>query len=123
MPKAELVKLGFESLADLDEGMVNKLLGWHLQHVARDLQSRPWEKKARTVTLSLSFEPVCSAQGELTKARLTVDAKHKLPIHKTETYEVAVQQAGFAVNQDFPSELEQAPLFPMSGDDAPNESK
>lgn len=106
MPKAKLIELSFSSMADLDQGTLNSLLAWHLQCVMRDLKSRPWEKKARLVTFTLNFTPRLNAMGDLSKVALAIAAKHKLPIHQTEVYEVAASDKGFVVNADFPSELD-----------------
>lgn len=113
MAARSVVPLDFEHLNLLDEGRINKLLLYHLQRAAQDLQARPGDKTARKVTLEFSVKPILDGlTGECDGAFIEIEAKSKVPVHRSKPYQMHVSARGFAFNPDFPSELDQAALFP-----------
>lgn len=117
MPRTEIVALDFTNLAGLDEGRINKVLGYHLQRVAMDLINRPGDKTARKVSLDFTIKPQIDLDtGECSSAKVEVECKSKVPVHRSKPYEMLVDSKGFRFNRDFPDTADQAPLFREGGD-------
>lgn len=80
---AGLQQMDLSTLARLDNGKIDRMLKWHLQRVASDMLGRAVDGKKRDVTLTLTFTPVRDEAGELTNVRMSVEAKSKIPPHRT----------------------------------------
>lgn len=111
MPKTQIVPLDFSSIAELDDGRINRVLQYHLQRCAADCVNRPNDKSKRKVTLDFTIEPVLDINGDLESARIEIECKSKVPVHRTKPYEALVDSKGFRINRDFPDSADQAPLF------------
>ena len=112
MPRIEEVVLSFESLADLDEGRINKLLLHHLQRIAHDCLSRPADKTARKVILEFAAKPILDPDdGSCEAVKFEIEARSKVPVYRSRQYEMRVTNKGFLFNRDFPDAVDQQPLF------------
>lgn len=103
------VPVGFESLAELDNGKLDLLLRNHLALIARDCINRPHEKKRRKVTLV--FQAVPDLDGEACTVKLNVQCRSRVPDFQSREYEMRPANNGFHFNRDFPDSLDQQPLF------------
>lgn len=117
MAKTQIVALDFNNLAFLDDGRINKLLLYHLQRAAQDLINRPGDKTARKVNLEFTIKPILDVDtGECDGSTIEIEAKSKMPVHRSKPYQMLVNNKGFTFNRDFPDSADQAPLF-RDGDD------
>ena len=116
MSSLHLEQFDFESLSTLDNGIPNQLLKSHLRRVAADIDDRKGDATKRTVTIQIDFVPVLDTAGQLKFTKTTLDIKSKVPVHRSETYQLAVDpKRGMFVNADFPTQLDHRSLF----DEAP----
>lgn len=107
----QIVPLEFASLAELDDGRIQRLLRMHLARIAQDCMDRPGDKTKRKVSIEFIIEPQINQQGECDDARVTVECKSKLPVYRSKPYEMRVTKGGLLFNQDFPDSIDQPPLF------------
>lgn len=112
MPRVQEVQLSFDSLADLDDGRINKLLLQHISRVAQDCMNRPGDKTKRTVSLDFHVVPTIDPETrECEQVKVEIEAKSKVPTYRSKTYEMRVTKTGLLFNKDFPDALDQPPLF------------
>lgn len=111
MSRIQELPLNFANLATIDSGKVDKLLRFHLQRIATDLQARPGNTSARRLTLEFNFVPMSDEAGECEGAKVEIEAKSKIPVYRTKTYEMRVVNNGMLFNQDFPDSKDQPALF------------
>lgn len=112
MPRTQIVDLDFGNLAHLDDGRINKVLLYHLQRCAIDLINRPADTTKRKVTMEFTIAPLLDVDtGECESAKIEVEVKSRVPVHRSKPYEMQVDRKGFRFNCDFPDSLDQAPLF------------
>jgi hypothetical protein len=111
MPRTQEVPLDFTNLAHLDEGRINKVLLLHLQRTAGDCIARPGDKTKRKVSLEFTIEPIIDETGDCAEARIEVECKSKVPVHRSKPYSMRVSNRGFAFNADFPDSIDQQALF------------
>jgi hypothetical protein len=108
----QIVPLEFTSLAEIDDGRIQKLLRMHLQRIAQDCMDRPGDKTKRKVTIEFIIDPIVSPEGHCDDARVTIECKSKVPTYRTKPYEMRVNTRGFAFNEDFPDQVDQSSIFP-----------
>lgn len=112
MPQTQEVPLDFTNLAHLDEGRINKVLAMHLSRIAGDCINRPGDKTKRKVSLEFTVTPIIEPDtGDCTEAKIEVECKSKVPVHKSKPYAMRVSNRGFSFNADFPDSIDQKPLF------------
>ncbi len=106
------VPLDFTNLTKLDDGRIDKLLKHHLSIAARDCINRPGDKNARKVTLEFICKPQANPEGDAETASVELECKSKVPIYRSRSFEMRLNNGGFTYNQDFPNDLSQPSLFP-----------
>ena len=106
------VQLKFATLADLADGTIDVLLQKQLARIAADCLDRPGDKTKRVVMLEFIPEPVVGQDGGCDHAKLTIECKAKVPVHRTRPYEMQATKAGFLFNVDDEESLDQEHLFP-----------
>ena len=114
----QLQQLSFDSLAELDDGRINRLVKHHLARIASDVIDRPADKTARKVTIDFIVKPIIQPDGECDEAAVEIECKSKIPTYRTKKYTMRATKGGLAFNRDFPDELDQTSLY---GDDAGDE--
>ena len=117
MPRIQELPLNFQNLATIDNGKVDKLLRFHLQRIAADLQARPGNDSPRKISLELSFVPIKNDEAECEGAKVEIEAKSKIPVYRTKTYEMRVVNNGMLFNQDFPDAIDQPSLLPSEDEE------
>lgn len=113
----QTVALSFESLAQLDNGQMQKLLDLHLFRASQDCQNRPSLPDKRVITLSLTLVPVVDSMGDCSRVDVVIGAKTKLPDYRSAPYQMQPTSKGLAFNHDFPQTLDQQPLFNEGDED------
>jgi hypothetical protein len=112
MSRTQTVPLDFSNLAGLDEGRINKVLCAHLQRIAMDCINRPSDKTKRKVSLEFTVSPVIDVDSqECESAKIEIECKSKVPVHRSKPYEMRVTSKGFLFNRDFPDKVDQLPLL------------
>lgn len=112
MAKSHLDKLDFSALSLIDNGIPNQLLKQHLNRIAMDINDRKTDNHKRTVTVQIDLTPSLDKAGNLRHVLVTVDIKSKLPVHRTDPYQAAIDPVkGLVVNTEFPSQIDQRSLF------------
>ena len=119
MARVVEVPLDFSNLAKIDNGRVDRLLRHHLGRIANDLIARPGDPGQRKITLEFCVVPIASPEGECDGCRVEIEAKSKVPVYRTKSYEMRVTNGGLSFNQDFPDTLNQPSLYPSA--DGPDE--
>jgi len=110
MPRNE-VQLGFDSLVELDNGVIDGTLKKHLAAIAADCINRPSDDSKRKVTLEFTVEPVFDHQTlSCETCKVEIECKSKVPVHRSKPYEMRVTRSGLLFNQDFPDSLQQGAL-------------
>lgn len=119
MPRIQEVNLTFQSIEDLADGKIAALLKRHMQNVATDCMNRPWDKTKRKVTLEFLFSPVPDSDdlNRCDHVDVEIECKSKLPTFRSATMQMRPHASGFIFNQDFPTDLNQQPLFSESDED------
>jgi hypothetical protein len=112
MAKIQELPLNFANLATIDSGKVDKLLRFHLQRIAADLQARAGTRNPRKLVLEFSFVPISDEIGDCEGCKVEIEAKSKIPVYRTKTYEMRVVNNGMLFNQDFPDSKDQPSLLP-----------
>lgn len=115
--------LGFDSLADLDDGRVNALLKHHLKRIAEDCISRPNDATTRKVVLEFNVKPVANQEGDIDFVRVNIEARSKIPIYRTRPYEMRCVKGGFLFNADFPDSVDQQDMFPETKNEPKKEGE
>lgn len=111
MAHTQQIPLGFHSLAEIDDGRIERTLKMHLQRLAHDCMDRPGEKTSRKVQLTFEVKPVVNQEGDCDTCRVEIDCKSKVPTYRSKPYEMRVTKGGFLFNRDFPDSIGQEPLF------------
>lgn len=112
MAKSHLDRLDFSALSLIDNGIPNQLLRQHLNRIALDINDRKTDKNKRTVTIQIDLTPSLDKAGNLRHCLVTIDIKSKLPVHRTDPYQAAIDPTkGLVVNTEFPSQIDQRSLF------------
>ena len=117
MPRIQELPLNFANLATMDNGKVDKLLKFHLQRIATDLLARAGDDSSRKVTIEFSFKPIMGSEGECEGVKAEIEAKSKIPVYRTKTYEMRVVNNGMLFNQDFPDAIDQPSLLPSEDEE------
>lgn len=117
MPRIQELPLNFANLATIDNGKVDKLLRFHLQRIAADLLARPGLDTQRKIVLEIGFVPVSDDEGECDGAKVEIEAKSKIPVYRTKTYQMRVVNNGMLFNQDFPDSIDQPSLLPSEDEE------
>jgi hypothetical protein len=110
MPRTQEVQLDFSNLAHLDNGKIDLLLRRHIARIAMDCMDRPGDKSPRKVSLEFSCVPIPDDDGSCESVRVEIEAKSKVPTHRSKPYHMRVTKGGLLFNQDFPEDLDQQPL-------------
>ena len=110
----QTLNLDFRSLAELDNGQMQRLLDLHMQRASQDCQNRPGIPDKRVVTLTFTLVPVQDGNGDCHHVQVVIGAKTKLPDYRSPSYQMQPTTKGLAFNHDFPQELDQLSLL---GDD------
>lgn len=106
-----LLKLTLEGMSKLDECKVEKMLSFHLERIAKDLQARPGDRNKREVSMVIFAKPIPEEDGSCESASIEIEVKSKIPTHVSKPYQMKIDRAGFQFNEDFPDELESQSLF------------
>jgi hypothetical protein len=112
MPRHE--KLCLSNLDALDLGTVAALFQANLKQIVSDLNDRPFDETARTLTLKFAFKPVIDSAGrDLEEVGTQVQVFNNLPKAKTKVYRMIPKADGTLVfSADFADEPNQEPMFP-----------
>ena len=118
MSQPHIVPLNFETMGQLDDGLIDQVLRRHLMAVAQDCINRPADKTKRKVTLEFTVSPVLNQQTrECEIAQVEIECKSKVPVHRSAIYPMRVSKGGLLFNQDFPESLHQGSLLDDEEDD------
>lgn len=90
----ELRELTLATLAEIDGGRLAIAFKQALQRCATDCDDRPGEKKARTVTVCLSVEPVLDQDGMCEDCDVTVTIADSVPKRKSKSYNCSLRKGG-----------------------------
>lgn len=105
------VQLSFDSLVELDNGIIDHTLKRHLSAIATDCINRPLDDANRKVTLEFTVKPVLNHETrECDSCKVEIECKSKVPVHRSQTYQMRVTRSGLLFNQDFPDSLRQEAL-------------
>lgn len=99
--------LRYETLPELDNGLLKKLLDDGLHRAAIDVVDRPMDVRPRVVTLTISVKPDAKActSGDAT---IGFDVSLKLPKQQTRDYATRVTRSGeLLFNPDAPESVDQ----------------
>lgn len=108
-----LLPLTFANLGRLDDAKIDKCLKHHLQRIAQDCYARPGDTTKRKVTMEFIVEPICdSMTHECTTAKVEIEIKSKVPVHRSQPFPMVCGREGFKFNADFADDLDAQSLFP-----------
>jgi hypothetical protein len=104
-----------DALPELGEGYARKAVDRELDRIAADLDDRPDDPKARTLTIKLAFKPKGNGVYEV-----ALDAKATLPAYRppTTNAKMVVGGGGLAFSTDSAANPQQQAIPGMSRDDA-----
>jgi hypothetical protein len=103
-------ELKIQSVGDLDPAVI-EALRIKLQAAAADCVDRPALKKARKVTLTMSFVPIMQPNGDASTVRRASVVKGNVPDQVSQEHILAVRRNGFAFNPDSPNNPNQLTLI------------
>jgi hypothetical protein len=110
-PVSKQVKLSLASLAKLDMGKIDMTFSRHMQVIVRDCQSRPADKKARKVRLTLFVVPVADELGQMSDILISFKMANSMPDSQSKSYVMAARPDGAVIfNPDNPSDIRQGTL-------------
>lgn len=113
--------LKFDSLKDLDYGMIDKVFENEIAKAADDCNQRPEDKTARKVVLTFSLTPRMSG-GALDRVEVAFDFATKLPIQKSKVYEMQPiinkgKATGLNFHPDLPDDPEGTTIMDIADED------
>lgn len=90
----ELKELTLATLAEIDGGRLAIAFKQALARCATDCDDRPGEKKARTVTVQVSVEPVLDQDGMCEDCDVQVTIADSVPKRKSKAYNCSLRKGG-----------------------------
>lgn len=97
---------------------VAALFDKHVARVTQDCMDRPGDKHARKVTLTFSVVPVPDPDsGECEHVMVEVEAKSRMPDHRSPAYPMDVSKAGLRFNSADPKHLHATATADDNGND------
>lgn len=106
--------LTLDTLGDLDDGTVKRLIEKAMQEALTDCDNRPALGKARRVTIQLSLEPEQDDRGAMKGVHMDVQVKTALPARSGRTEYLKTSIIGNDVKAFLPDSYEQN-LFEPEG--------
>ncbi len=107
---AAVVKLGYKSIGDMENGKIGVAFDNELKRVVADLNDRPGLKKPRKVMLQITFMPV-GDQGVVDSVNFGVQIKSNVPEKKSKVYSAGISGVDtLVVNEDSPDNWRQGTL-------------
>lgn len=105
-----LKRLCMAELIDFDDGRVRVAWDQALQRAVDDCADRPGVEDGRTVTLTVTLEPVASEGGKLRDVTTQFEIKEKAPGRRSAPYAMAARPGGLFFSEFSPDEVDQASL-------------
>lgn len=81
-----VLQLDFENLKHLDGGRLESAVNQELRRIMADLSDRPGDDRARSLTIKLSFKPICDEIGDIETAAVQFDCASRFPNRKSRVY-------------------------------------
>ncbi len=111
MAEVKLEQLRLDTLGTL-EPRLEAVFQRHLASIAQDCINRPREKNKRKIVIEMTIEPVQDPEtGECEHCNISVEARSKVPTHRTKSFQLAPSKAGFRFNSEVPENINQPGLF------------
>jgi hypothetical protein len=96
----EQLRLGLDTLRELDRGKVHRAVDIALLRMQRDVEDRPFEPKPRVVTLSIELTPIVSQDLRLLGVNAQFQIMGKAPNHRSDPYVMHLSEDGILFNPD-----------------------
>lgn len=101
--------LSYQSIAEVDGGVIEVAFNQALQQVINDLRDRPTLDKKRSVTLQLDLTPIAD-HGHLSRTDIEFSVKPTLPPKKSNPYPFKAAKVGLTFFPDIADNPDQRPL-------------
>lgn len=109
MAKHSFQKEGLAAIGAIDGGIVNAAVKKHLARAIEDCDDRPYEEKARKVTVQIEVKPVTRQDGATCEVEVTTQIKSTIPTHVANPITARVSGRSDAwfndLSQDNPDQL------------------
>ncbi len=113
MARQELFAL--KNLTLLDNGIIDEAFKREIQHVVKDCEDRPLDKKARTVCIKFELVPVPDTSSNQVLCEHVVvacDISSSVPKRRTKVYQMKPKQDGSLVfHPDLPDDADGETLY------------
>lgn len=87
---------GLSALAAMDGGRIDEAFKLHMRRAILDCDDRPFEEKARKLTLQIEVKPIARQDGAATDVEIVVQAKSSVPNHVSQAVSARVLHGGDA---------------------------
>lgn len=108
------VQFTLKELAEIDDGRIAVCFEQAARRIAADLDDRPGLKKARTMTIQLTYVPIFDPETSLCDGvKMTCRVKDSIPIRESRAYDLGLRKGGILTyHPETPDNHEQEALFP-----------
>jgi hypothetical protein len=110
----EQLRLGLDTLRELDRGKVHRAVDIALMRMQRDVEDRPFEPKPRVVTLSIELTPVVTKELQLLGVNAQFQIMGKAPNHRSDPYMMHLSEDGILFNPD--NLVDEHPTLPYNAE-------
>lgn len=97
-------------LADMGEGLIDKLFQAELERVTVDVIDRPGLATARKLVIELSLEPVMGQDGHIDSVNVACEVNGKVPKQKSAGYSMLCNKGALTFNDHSKDNPRQATL-------------
>jgi len=91
---SSLREVDFNSLSEMDDGVLNLVLRKHLKRAADDCMDRPGDQKPRKIKIEIGYVPMLLPSGEAYDAGMQVKIASSIPDHVSQAYNVGMRKNG-----------------------------